>query len=76
MPSAPTGTSWRRTRVLGTTADRRGGGSWADARRRDRGAGHADVAYGYDAVFGYLSHILPIPPDGGATRYEDRIRAR
>jgi limonene 1,2-monooxygenase len=34
----------------------------------------ADVAYGFDAVFDYLSHILPIPPDEGGTLAE-RIRA-
>jgi limonene 1,2-monooxygenase len=33
----------------------------------------AEVAYGYDAVFDYLRHILPIPPDEGDTLTE-RIR--
>jgi limonene 1,2-monooxygenase len=33
----------------------------------------AEVAYGYDAVFDYLRHILPIPPDEGDT-LDERIR--
>jgi limonene 1,2-monooxygenase len=34
----------------------------------------ADVAYGYEAVFDYLRHILPIPPDEGDSLAE-RVRA-
>jgi limonene 1,2-monooxygenase len=34
----------------------------------------AEVGYGFDRVFDYLRHILPIPPDEGDT-FAERIRA-
>ena len=63
------------SKVWGTTPDRRGWrlmGMMHVAETEEQAI--AEVAYGYDAVFGYLSHILPIPPDVGDT-IEDRIRA-
>jgi limonene 1,2-monooxygenase len=63
------------SKVWGTTPDRRGWrlmGMMHVAETEEQAI--AEVSYGYDAVFGYLSHILPIPPDVGDT-IEDRIRA-
>jgi limonene 1,2-monooxygenase len=63
------------SKVWGTTPDRRGWrlmGMMHVAETEEQAI--AEVAYGYDAVFDYLSHILPIPADQGDT-LEDRIRA-
>lgn len=73
------GTHWgvieEESKVHGTTPDRR---AW-----RLMGPMHVaeteeeaidDVRYGYERVFDYLSHVLPIPPDEGDT-LDERVRA-
>ena len=72
------GTHWgileEESAVWGTTPDRRGWrlmGMMHVAETEEQAI--AEVAYGYDAVFGYLSHILPIPAETDAP-FEERIR--
>jgi limonene 1,2-monooxygenase len=73
------GTHWgvieEESQVWGTTPDRRAWrlmGPMHVAETEEQAI--ADVAYGYEAVFDYLSHILPIPPDEGDS-LEERVRA-
>jgi limonene 1,2-monooxygenase len=73
------GTHWgvieEESKVHGTTPDRRGWrlmGPMHVAETEDEAI--ADVGYGFERVFDYLRHILPIPPDEGDS-FEDRIRA-
>jgi limonene 1,2-monooxygenase len=61
--------------VHGTTPDRRAWrltGPMHIAETEDQAI--AEVAYGYDRVFDYLSHVIPVPPTG-TEPFEERIRA-
>ena len=68
-PSARTGACIEEeSKVHGTTPDRRAWrlmGPMHVAETEEQAI--AEVAYGFDAVFDYLSHILPIPPEEGDT---------
>jgi limonene 1,2-monooxygenase len=61
--------------VHGTTPDRRAWrlmGPMHVAETEEQAI--AEVAYGFDRVFDYLRHVIPIPPDDPGT-LEERIRA-
>ena len=73
------GTHWgvieEESQVHGTTPDRRAWrlmGPMHVAETEDQAI--ADVAYGFDRVFDYLRHVIPIPPDEPGT-LEERVRA-
>ena len=73
------GTHWgvieEESRVHGTTPDRRAWrlmGPMHVAETEDEAI--EDVLYGYERVFDYLSHVIPIPPDEPGP-VADRIRA-
>ena len=73
------GTHWgvieEESKVHGTTSDRQAWrlmGPMHVAETEDEAI--ADVGYGYERVFDYLSHVIPIPPDEPGS-LDDRIRA-
>jgi limonene 1,2-monooxygenase len=73
------GTHWgvieEESKVHGTTPDRQAWrlmGPMHVAETEDEAI--AEVAYGFERVFDYLSHVIPIPPDEPGT-LEERIRA-
>jgi len=73
------GTHWgvmeEESAVHGTTPDREAWrlmGPMHVAESEDEAI--ADVAYGYERVFDYLSHVIPIPPDEPGP-LEEKIRA-
>jgi len=73
------GTHWgvieAESQVHGTTPDRRAWrlmGPMHVAETEEQAI--AEVAYGFDRVFDYLRHVIPIPPDDPGT-LEERIRA-
>jgi limonene 1,2-monooxygenase len=73
------GTHWgvieEESKVHGTTPDRQAWrlmGPMHIAETEDEAI--SEVLYGYERVFDYLSHVIPIPPDEGGT-LEERIKA-
>jgi limonene 1,2-monooxygenase len=73
------GTHWgvieTESAVHGTTPDRQAWrlmGPMHVAETEDQAI--AEVAYGYDRVFDYLRHVIPIPPDDEGT-FSERIKA-
>ena len=73
------GTHWgvieEESKVHGTTPDRQAWrlmGPMHVAESEDQAI--AEVAYGFERVFDYLRHILPLPPEEGDS-FEDQVRA-